>query len=140
MTISPYLNFAGTTEAAFIFYKSVFGGEFSMLQRFKQTPDSDKMPPELQHQIMHIALPIAPGYVLMATDAPAEMGFSVNQGNNFYISINPDSREETEKLFNGLSAGGKVEMALQDTFWGAYYGSFTDKFGVQWMINYDKKG
>src|SRR5450432_797201 len=114
MTINPYLNFPGTTEAAFNFYKSVFGGEFSMLQRFEQTPDGDKMSPELQHQIMHIALPVAPGYVLMATDAPAEMGFSLQQGNNYYITINPDSREDATRLFNGLSADGKIEMELQD--------------------------
>lgn len=138
MTINPYLNFPGTTEAAFNFYKSVFGGEFSMLQRFEQTPDGDKMSPELQHQIMHIALPVAPGYVLMATDAPAEMGFSLQQGNNYYITINPDSREDATRLFNGLSADGKIEMELQDMFWGAYYGAFTDKFGVKWMVNYHK--
>src|SRR4051812_16548232 len=133
MTINPYLNFPGTTEAAFNFYKSVFGGEFTVLQRFKETPDGGKLSAELQDQIMHVALPIAPGYILMATDAPAEMGFSLKQGNNFYITISPDSREEAERLFNGLSAAGKVEMALQDTFWGAYYGSFTDKFGIGWM-------
>ena len=140
MTINPYLNFPGTTEAAFNFYKSVFGGEFSNLQRFSQMPDSSKMSAALQNQIMHIALPIAPGYILMATDAPAEMGFSLKEGNNYYITINPDSREEAARIFKGLSAGGKIEMDLQDTFWGAYYGSFSDKFGVQWMVNYDERG
>lgn len=139
MTINPYLNFSGTTEAAFNFYKSVFGGEFSVLQRFNETPEGDKMSPELQNQIMHISLPIAPGYYLMATDAPAEMGFSLKAGNNHYIAISPDSREDATRLFNGLSAGGKVEMELQDMFWGAYYGSFEDKFGIRWMVNYDKK-
>ena len=94
----------------------------------------------LQNQIMHIALPIAPGYILMATDAPAEMGFSLKEGNNYYITINPDSREEADRLFKGLSAGGKIEMELQDTFWGAYYGSLSDKFGIQWMVNYDERG
>jgi len=137
-SINPYLNFPGTTEAAFNFYKSVFGGSFGMLQRFKETPDGAKMSPELQNQIMHISLPIAPGYVLMATDAPAEMGFSLKQGNNYYIAISPDSREETKRLFDGLSAGGKIEMDLQDMFWGAYYGSFEDKFGIKWMVNYMK--
>jgi len=140
MTINPYLNFPGTTEAAFNFYKSVFGGEFSRLERFKGGPGSEKMSPELQNQIMHISLPIAPGYVLMATDAPAEMGFSLNQGNNFYISISPDSREEAKRLFDGLSGGGKVEMDLQDAFWGDYFGSFEDKFGMKWMVNYASKG
>ncbi len=138
MTINPYLNFPGTTEAAFNFYKSVFGGEFSMLQRFKETPDGAKMSAPLQNQIMHISLPIAPGYNLMATDAPAEMGFSLTKGNNFYIAISPDSREEAKRLFDVLSAGGKVEMDMQDMFWGAYYGSFEDKFGIKWMINYMK--
>ena len=139
MTINPYLNFPGTTEAAFNFYKSVFGGEFTTLQRFKDTPDGNKLSAELQNQVMHVSLPIAPGYTLMATDAPAEMGFSLREGNNFYIAISPDSREETERLFNGLSEAGKVEMELQDTFWGAYYGSFTDKFGIGWMLNYVKQ-
>src|ERR1700712_5081922 len=109
MTINPYLNFPGTTEEAFNFYKSVFGGEFSMLQRFKETPDGDKMSADLQNQIMHIALPIAPGYVLMATDAPAEMGFNLTVGNNSYIAVSPDSKEEAKKLYNGLSAGGTIE-------------------------------
>jgi len=136
MTINPYLNFPGNTEAAFNFYKSVFGGEFGMLQRFGNGPDSEKMTPELKNMIMHISLPIAPGYTLMATDAPAEMGFSVQPGNNHYISISPDSREEAKRLFDGLSAGGKVEMDIQDAFWGAYFGSFQDKFGIKWMVNY----
>jgi PhnB protein len=138
MTINPYLNFPGTTEAAFNFYKSVFGGEFAVLQRLKETPDGAKLSAEMQEKIMHVALPIAKGYTLMATDACDELGFSLKQGNNFYITISPDSREEAERLFNGLSAGGKVEMPLQDMFWGAYYGSFTDKFGIGWMINYEK--
>jgi len=138
MTINPYLNFPGTTEAAFNFYKSVFGGEFAVLQRFKDSPGSEKMSPELKEQIMHVSLPVAPGYILMATDAPAEMGFSLKEGNNYYIAISPDSKEEATRLYNGLSAGGKIEMELQDTFWGAYYGSFTDKFGIGWMVNYAK--
>jgi PhnB protein len=107
-----------------------------MLQRFKDMPDGDKMPAALQNQVMHVALPIAPGYILMATDAPAEMGFNLQQGNNYYITIGPDSRDEATRLFNGLSAGGKIEQDLQDMFWGAYYGSFEDKFGVRWMVNY----
>ncbi|MEP6467867.1 MAG: VOC family protein, partial [Parafilimonas sp.] len=123
----------------FNFYKSVFGGEFTVLQRFNETPDGSKLSAELQNQIMHVALPIAQGYTLMATDAPAEMGFSLKQGNNFYIAISPDSREDAERLFRGLSEGGKIEMDLQDTFWGAYYGSFKDKFDIGWMINYMKQ-
>ena len=136
-TINPYLNFPGNTEEAFNFYKSVFGGEFLTLQRFSDTPDSGNIPEADRNKIMHVALPISDGYVLMATDACESMGFSLTMGTNMYITISPDSKEDATHLFNGLSAGGKVEMELQDMFWGAYYGSFTDKFGVKWMVNYD---
>jgi len=136
---NAYLNFPGTTEEAFNFYKSVFGGEFSTFQRFSETPEGDKMPVDAQNMVMHVALPIAPGYTLMGTDAPASMGFKLTQGNNFYIALSPDSKEEATRVFNALKSGGKVEMDLQDTFWGAYYGSLTDKFGVQWMVNYDQR-
>ena len=136
MTINPYLNFPGTTEEAFNFYKSVFGGEFSMFQRFGDTPNCEQIPESERNKIMHVSLPISNGYVLMATDATESMGFKLNVGNNSYICISPDSKEEATRLFNGLSAGGNVEMPLQDMFWGAYYGSFTDKFGIKWMVNY----
>ncbi len=134
--INPYLNFPGTTEEAFNFYKSVFGGEFAFVQRFGDTPEKDKVPSSVRNKIMHISLPIGNGNMLMATDACEEMGFKLNQGTNVYICLSPDSRDEAERLFKGLSAGGKVSMPLQDMFWGAYYGDFTDKFGVKWMINY----
>ena len=136
MVINPYLNFPGTTEEAFNFYKSVFGGEFFMLQRFSDTPHGAQMPEADRDKIMHISLEVAPGYHLMATDATEAMGFKLNVGNNVHISIMPDSRDEATRLFNGLSAGGNVEMPLEDMFWGAYYGAFTDKFGIRWMINY----
>lgn len=136
-SINPYLNFPGTTEEAFNFYRSVFGGEFLSVQRFKDTPDSDKMPADVGNMIMHISLPIGKGNVLMATDAPASMGFNLAPGNNMYICLSPDSEEEANKLFNGLSEGGTVSMALQKMFWGALYGDFTDKYGVKWMVNYD---
>ncbi|HNP23021.1 MAG TPA: VOC family protein [Panacibacter sp.] len=139
MTINPYLNFAGNTEEAFNFYKSVFRGEFAMLQRFGQTPDAGNMPTGVENMIMHISLPIGNGNILMGTDAPEEMGFSLNKGNNFYLCLGPESKEEADRIFNQLSDGGQVEMALQDTFWGAYYGSLTDKFGVKWMVNYQKQ-
>ncbi|MFT3912279.1 MAG: VOC family protein [Ferruginibacter sp.] len=135
-SINPYLNFPGNTEEVFNFYKSVFGGEFLSLQRFKDTPDQDKIPADAREMIMHISLPIGKGNVLMATDAPSSMGFTLVPGNNVYICISPDSEEEANKLFNGLSAGGKVTMAFQKMFWGAMYGDFTDKFGVKWMVNY----
>ena len=138
-TINPYLNFPGNTEDAFNFYKSVFGGEFASLQRFKDTPDAGNLPAGVENQVMHVALPIGKNNILMGTDAPESMGFSLTVGTNQYICISPDSREEATKLFDGLSAGGKVEMDLQDMFWGAYYGSLTDRFGVKWMVNYSKQ-
>jgi len=134
--INPYLNFPGTTEEAFNFYKSVFGGEFAMLQRFGDTPEADKVPAGIRNKIMHVSLPIGKGNVLMATDAVEEMGFKLSQGNNVYICISPDTKDEADRLFNGLSAGGKVNQPLKDQFWGGYYGDFTDKFGVKWMVNY----
>ena len=137
LTINPYLNFPGTTEEAFNFYKSVFGGEFAMLQRFKDTPEGDKVPADVKEKIMHVALPIG-GNVLMATDAVESMGFSLTPGNNVYICISPESKEEADRIFNGLAEGGKVSMPIQDMFWGAYYGDLTDKFGVRWMVNYMK--
>jgi PhnB protein len=136
-TINPYLNFNGNTEEAFNFYKSVFGGEFITLMRFKDAPEADKIPAGDQEKIMHVSLPIGKGNVLMATDALESCGHSLTPGNNFYISINADSEEEADRLFNGLSAGGLVTMALHKAFWGAYFGMFTDKFGIQWMVSYD---
>jgi PhnB protein len=136
-TINPYLNFEGNTEEAFNFYKSVFGGEFTTLQRFKDTPEADRASEKDKEKIMHISLPIGKGNVLMATDALESMGHKVTAGTNFHLSLNTDSEEETKELFNALSAGGKVTVPLDKTFWGAYFGMFTDKFGIQWMVNYD---
>lgn len=138
--VSTYLNFARNTEEAFTFYKSVFGGEFTSggIARFKDMPPSPDMPPLAESDatlVMHVELPILGGHVLMGTDAPESMGFTVNFGNNVHISLEPDTKEETIKLFNALSKGGKVTMELQDMFWGAYFGSCIDKFGVQWMFN-----
>jgi PhnB protein len=136
--VSTYLNFTRNTEEAFNFYRSVFGGEFTgEISRFKDIPSSENMPPlpeEDKNLVMHVALPILNGHLLMGTDAPESMGFKVNYGNNVYISLHPDTREETKLLFNALSDGGKIEQELQDMFWGDYYGSCADKFGVQWMF------
>ncbi|MFI5156103.1 MAG: VOC family protein, partial [Chitinophagales bacterium] len=137
-SVTTYLNFPRNTEAAFNFYKSVFGGEFGGMgiARFGDIPPSDGMPPIAEadkNLIMHIELPITGGHILMGTDAPESMGFTVNFGNNVHINLAPDTRAETKKLFEALSAGGKITMELADMFWGAYYGSCTDKFGVQWM-------
>ncbi len=133
--VNPYLNFSGNTEEAFNFYKSVFGGEFTMLMRFKDVPDQ-KIPDDVKSQIMHVALPLGKNNILMGTDAPESMDFALTSGNNVHISIHAESREEADKLFNGLSAGGNVQMPMADMFWGDYYGSFADKFGIQWMVSF----
>ena len=138
--VSTYLNFTRNTEEAFNFYKSVFGNEFTTngISRFRDIPPSPDMPPmpeEDKNLVMHVELPILGGHMLMGTDAPESMGFKVNFGNNININLEPDTKAETKKLFGALSAGGKVTMELQDMFWGAYFGSCTDKFGVQWMFN-----
>lgn len=142
--VSTYLNFSNRTEEAFNFYKSVFGTEFSGpgILRFNEIPSQEGMPPmseDLKNLVMHVELPITGGHVLMGTDAPAEMGFSVSFGNNIYINLEPDTREETKRLFDALATGGKVEMELQEMFWGAYYGSCSDQFGVRWMFNCNAK-
>lgn len=136
---STYLNFPRSTEEAFNFYKSIFGGEFvGDIHRMGEVPPQEGQPPMNEadkNLVMHIALPIVGGHMIMGTDAPESMGFKVNFGNNININLEPDTREETERLFKALSEGGKVGMPLQDMFWGDYFGSCTDKFGVQWMFN-----
>ncbi len=135
-TINPYLNFSDDCKEAFDFYRSVFGGEFAMVMRFKDVPPEYQMGDGEAEKIMHIALPIGPGTILMGSDTPAAMG-PVNNGNNFFISISADSEAEATRLFNGLSAGGQANMPLDKAFWGAYFGMLTDKFGIQWMVSYD---
>ncbi len=136
VTINPYLNFLGNTEEAFNFYKSVFGGEFTALQRFKDTPEADKITPEDQNKIMHIALPLGKN-ILMATDIIESMGQKMTAGDNFSISINTESEEEAHKIFDALSVDGKIEMPLEKAFWGSLFGMFRDKFGIQWMVSYE---
>ena len=138
--VSTYLNFPNYTEEAFNFYKSVFGSELTEpgFRRFGDMPPMEGMPPtpdDLKNLVMHVELPITGGHILMGTDAPEQMGFTVNFGNNIHINLEPDTKEETKRLFDALSAGGKVEMELQDMFWGAYFGNCTDKYGVHWMFN-----
>lgn len=133
-TINPYLNFNGNCEAAFRFYQSVFGGELQNLQRFKETPSEGHLPANEGEWLIHVALPIGKDTILMGSDSPSAMG-KVTNGNNFHISVQTDSDEETDRLFNGLSAGGKVTMPLEKAFWGSRFGMFVDKFGVQWMVN-----
>ena len=141
--VSIYLNFVRNTEEAFLFYKEVFGGEFEGgLHRMGEVPPQDGVPPladEDKNLLMHVALPILGNFMLMGTDAPESMGFNVVQGNNVYINLEPDTREETERLFALLSDGGKVEMELQEMFWGDYFGSCKDKFGILWMFNCTEK-
>jgi PhnB protein len=138
-SVSTYLNFARDTEEAFNFYKGVFRTEFAGdVMRMSDVPPQEGQPPipdADKNLVMHVALPILNGHLLMGTDAPESMGFHVNQGNNVYINLEPDTRAEADRLFQALSSGGRVEMALQDMFWGDYFGSCVDKFGVQWMIN-----
>lgn len=135
-TINPYLNFNGNCDEAFNFYKSVFGGEFLDLQRFKDVPAEAQLPADEGEWVINVSLPIGNGTVLMGSDSPSSMGKVIN-GNNYHISIQTDSQAETDRLFNGLSAGGQVTMPLQETFWGARFGMFVDKFGIQWMVNQD---
>ena len=134
--LNPYLNFDGKAEEAFTFYKSVFGGDFlGDVYRIGNAPGCEGLSEEEKNRVMHIALPIGKD-LLMASDIVPSMGHKLIEGNNNYVSILTDSREEADRLFNGLSAGGTIEMPLEDQFWGDYYGSFTDKFGVKWMVDY----
>ena len=136
-TLNPYLNFPGNAEEAFNFYKSVFGGDFAGgVFRFEGTPGSEKLSDSEKQKVMHIALPIGKGNMLMATDALESMGHKVTPGTNFHLSIETESKEEAEKIFSGLSKGGNVTVPLADSFWGSYFGMLTDKFGMQWMVSY----
>lgn len=134
--LDPYLNFDGNTEEAFDFYKSVFGGEFDAVMRWKDNPQCEEWSDSDKEKIMHISLPLAGGNFLMGSDAIEMMGKKFAAGNNFQIAISPESRDEADRLFNGLSAGGTVIMPMQPMFWGSYWGALADKFGTQWMIDY----
>ncbi len=141
---SSYLNFNGNTEEAFNFYKSVFKTEFSGkgMQRFEDVSGNEGAPPmddSFKKLIIHVELPITGGHTIMATDAPESMGFKLVTGNNMHINVEPESREETYRLFNELSAGGKVDMEMQDMFFGALFGSCTDKYGINWMFTYSSE-
>ncbi len=137
--VSTYLNFAGNTEQAFEFYRSVFGGQFNgPVHRLGDAPAAPGQAPlgaAEKNMVMHVELAILGGHVLMGTDAPESMGFTVVHGNSVHINLEPDTRAETERLFHGLSVHAKVDMPLADMFWGAYFGSLTDQFGIKWMFN-----
>lgn len=135
--LNTYLNFAGNTEEAFAFYRSVFGGEFSSFVRFKDMPmEGVSIPQADQTKMMHISLPVGPDHILMASDTLESLGQTLVQGNNTYISIHTDSKAEADRIFRALSVGGVMEMSIADQPWGEYWGSFKDKFGVQWMVSY----
>lgn len=141
-TVNVYLNFNGNCEEAFDFYKSVFGGEYTYKGRFGDIPPQDGSPPvseNTKNLIMHVSLPISKETILMGSDTSEEFsqGETFVLGNNFSISINADSKEDADRLFNELSKGGKVSMPMSNTFWNSYFGMFTDKFGINWMVNFD---
>jgi PhnB protein len=140
-TVNVYLTFNGNCEEAFNFYKSVFGGEFGWLSRFKDMPPQGGklLPAGDAEKIMHVSLPISKETSLMGSDTGGEWAPSFKPGNNFSISINSDSKADADKFFSKLSAGGSVSMPMADTFWGSYFGMFTDKFGINWMVSYDAK-
>ena len=140
-TVNVYLTFNGNCEEAFNFYKSVFGGEFPYMGRFGEMPSSEenKVSPEHANRIMHVSLPISKETILMGSDTAGEWAANYKQGNNFSVSITAESRDEANRFFNGLSAGGTVTMPMNETFWGDYFGMFTDKFGINWMVSFDTK-
>jgi PhnB protein len=140
-TVNVYLNFDGNCEEAFDFYKSVFGGEYPYIGRFSDMPPGEhgSVPAEHANRIMHVSLPISKETMLMGSDTGGEWASSYTQGNNFSISINAATKEEADKLFAGLSAGGQVTMPQAATFWGDYFGMFTDKFGIAWMVSYNEQ-
>ena len=135
--INPYINFNGNAEEAFNFYKSVFGGEFAMIMRFRDMPNPN-IPASENNKIMHIALPIGTN-ILMGNDVPEFMGSVNEKENRSKIAISAESKEEADKLYNGLSAGGEIEMPIADSPWGSYFAMFRDKYGIEWTVDYDPK-
>ena len=136
--INPYLNFDGTAEEAMNFYKGVFGGDFTgPVMRWGEAPGCEEfnLTEENKGKVMHMALPISDGNVIMASDSIKGLGPALEVGNNVSIAIGPKSREEADRLFAGLSEGGQVSMPMSEAFWGGYFGSFVDKFGINWLIN-----
>jgi len=137
--VNPYLIFNGNCEEAFLFYQSVFGGEFPYMGKYKEMPPMEgceSVSEKDAERIMHVSLPIG-NTVLMGGDSNQQSG-DVVIGGNFHVSINAESRAEADRIFNGLSAGGTVFMPMDKTFWGAYFGMFKDKFGIHWMVNFDE--
>ena len=139
-TINPYVHFNGNAEEAFTFYKSVFGGEFAKIIRFKDLASSEfQIAKKEENKIMHIALPIGKSSMLMANDVPESMGRTNENENRSKIVISAESKEEADKLFNGLSVGGQIEGPIGDSPWGSYFGCFRDKYGIEWIVEFDTK-
>lgn len=141
-TVNVYLTFDGNCEAAFEFYKEAFGTEFQYIGRFSDMPSGEENKPVNEadgNRIMHVSLPVSNETMLMGSDSPTGGTFPFVQGNNYAISINASSRAEADQLFNALSSGGQITMPMNQTFWGAYFGMFTDKFGINWMMNFDEQ-
>ena len=138
--VNPYLNFPGSCEEAFNFYKSVFGGEFAYIGRFGEMPPQDgyTVPESDKNKIMHVSLPLSNGSVLMGSDTGAEWGKNSVVGNNISLSISVGSKDEADRIFNALSAGGKVTMPMSKTFWGDYFGMCSDRFDINWMMSYNE--
>jgi PhnB protein len=137
--INPHINFNGNAEEAFTFYKSVFGGEFAIIMRFKDISSPEfPVTEEEANKIMHISLPIGKN-VLMANDVPESMGKTNENENRSKISISAESKEEADRLFNGLSSGGQIEVPIGDSPWGSYFGMFRDKYGIEWIVDFDPK-
>jgi PhnB protein len=141
-TVNVYLTFDGQCEAAFLFYQSVFGGSFTYMGKYNEMPpmgdDCQPLSEEDGNRVMHVTLPISKETCLMGSDIVATWTTDFQKGNNYSVSINTESKAEANRLFEGLSAGGHIKMPLEDTFWGAYFGMFTDKFGIHWMVNFDE--
>ncbi len=141
-TVNIYLTFNGNCEEAFNFYKSVFGGEFPYIGRFKEMPPQEgqkAMNPEDGERIMHVSLPISKETVLMGSDTGGEWAANFKAGNNFSVSVNTDSKTEADRIYAGLSEGGNKTMPMSNTFWGSYFGMLTDKFGINWTVSFDEK-
>ena len=139
-TINPHINFNGNAEEAFAYYKSVFGGEFTKIVRFKELASPEFPVDEKdENKIMHIALPIGTGSVLMGNDVPESMGRTNERENRSKIVIRAESKEEADRLFNGLSAEGEIEVQISDSPWGSYFGMFRDKYGIEWIVEFDQK-
>jgi PhnB protein len=135
--INPHINFNGNAEEAFTFYKSVFGGEFARVVRFKDLAiPGVSIAEKEENKIMHIALPIGKGSMLMANDVPEHLGRTNENENRSKIFITAESKEEADKLFNGLSAGGQIEGPIGESPWGSYFGYFRDKYGIEWMVEF----